>query len=92
VGYLPGWMWAILAITGCLLVSYVRARSEAAGSGKLDVGVAERGERLLILAVGGIIGLVGYAVVVIAILTHLTVIQRLIVARSRLETSRSILS
>jgi archaetidylinositol phosphate synthase len=85
VGYLPGWMWVVLAITGCLLVSYVRARSEAAGSGRLDVGVAERGERLLILAGGGMVGLIGYAVVAIAVLTHLTVIQRLVVARSRLK-------
>ena len=73
------------AIVGSFMVSYIRARAEAAGSGKLDVGIAERGERILILAVGALIGYVQYAVVVVAVLTHLTVLQRLFVARLRLS-------
>lgn len=85
VGYLPGWLWGLLALTGSLLVSYTRARAEAEGSGKLAVGIAERGERFLILAVGGLLALAGYAVVLIAILAHLTVAQRLVVARRRLR-------
>lgn len=78
-------VWVFLAIVGSFMVSYTRARAEAAGSGKLDVGVAERAERILILAVGAIIGFTLYAVVVIAVLTHLTVLQRLFVARLRLR-------
>ena len=85
MGYLPGWFWVVLAISGSLLVSYIRARSEAAGSGKLDVGIAERGERMLILALGGIVGYVGHAVVLVAVLAHFTVVHRLVVARSRLK-------
>jgi archaetidylinositol phosphate synthase len=85
VGYLPGWLWGLLALTGSLLVSYTRARAEAEGSGKLAVGIAERGERFLILAVGGLLALTGYAVVLIVILAHLTVAQRLVVARRRLR-------
>jgi archaetidylinositol phosphate synthase len=85
VGYLPSWLWGLLALTGSLLVSYTRARAEAEGSGKLAVGIAERGERFLILAVGGLLALTGYAVVLIAILAHLTVAQRLVVARRRLR-------
>jgi archaetidylinositol phosphate synthase len=89
-GLMPGWVWGILAIIGSFMVSYTRARAEAAGSGKLDVGIAERAERLLILAIGAILGLTGYAltgyaVVLIVILTHLTVIQRLAVAWQRLR-------
>jgi archaetidylinositol phosphate synthase len=83
-GFLPGWAWGILAITGCLMVSYVRSRAEAAGSGKLDVGVAERAERILILATGALIGHTQHAVVLIVILTHLTVVQRLFAAKLRL--------
>jgi len=85
VGILPGWAWGILAIVGSFMVSYTRARAEAAGSGKLDVGLAERGERIIILAVGALIGYVQYAVVLIVILTHLTVAQRLFAAKLRLS-------
>ncbi len=84
-GLLSGWAWGILAIVGSLMVSYTRARAEAAGSGKLDVGVAERGERIIILAVGALIGYTQYAVVLIVILTHLTVAQRLFAAKLRLS-------
>lgn len=84
VGLLPGWAWGVLAIVGSLMVSYTRARAEAAGSGTLDVGIAERGERVLILAVGALIGYTQYAVVLIVILTHLTVVQRLYAAKLRL--------
>lgn len=85
VGFLPGWAWGILAIFGSLMVSYTRARAEAAGSGKLDVGIAERGERILILAAGALIGYTQYAVVLIVILAHLTVAQRLFAAKIRLS-------
>ena len=85
VGLIPGWAWGILAIVGSFMVSYIRARAEAAGSGKLDVGVAERAERLLILAVGALVSCTQYAVVIIVVLTHLTVLQRLFVAKLRLS-------
>lgn len=86
-GFMPGWGWAwgLLAIAGSFMVSYIRARAEAAGSGKLDVGIAERAERLLILAILALPGYTIYAVVIIAILTHLTVLQRLFVAWLRLH-------
>lgn len=87
ISFMPGWGWAwcMLAIAGSFMVSYIRARAEAAGSSKLDVGIAERAERLLILAIGALVGYTQYAVVIIAILTHLTVLQRLFVARRRLH-------
>jgi archaetidylinositol phosphate synthase len=81
---LPSWGWGILALTGSFMVSYTRARAEAAGSGRLDMGIAERGERFLILAFGGMLGLTRYAVALVAILTHFTAIQRLFIARRRL--------
>lgn len=81
---LPDWAWCTLALTGSFMVSYTRARAEAAGSRKLDVGIAERGERLLILAFGGMLGYTHFAVALVAILAHATAIQRLIVAKYRL--------
>ena len=83
-GGLPGFVWGMLALVGSFMVSYTRARSESAGAGRLDVGLAERGERLLILIVGALLGLTKYAVALIAILTHFTVVQRLVVAKARL--------
>jgi len=84
-GFLPGWGWGLLAMVGSFMVSYVRARAEATGSGKLDVGVAERAERLVVLAIGALVGYTQYAVVLIVILTHLTVLHRVIVAWHRLR-------
>lgn len=83
-----GWAWGLSAIVGSFTVSYIRARAEAAGSGKLDVGIAERAERLLILAIGAIFNLTAYAVVAIVILTHITVVQRIVVAWRRLKLLR----
>ena len=84
-GLLPGWAWGTLALTGSLMVSYIRARAEAAGSGTLDVGVAERAERLLIIALAAMLTLTRYALALIVVLTHVTVVHRLIVAKERLR-------
>jgi len=80
-----GWLWGLLAIAGSFMVSYTRARAEAAGSSRLDVGIAERAERLIILAIGALLGYTPYAVVVIVIITHITVIQRMVAIRQRLR-------
>jgi archaetidylinositol phosphate synthase len=71
------------ALTGSLLVSYARARAEAAGVKMEAVGVAERAERIIILAVASFLSVVwrealGWGMVVLAILTNLTVFQRVV--------------
>ena len=81
---IPGLAWGGAAMLGSFMVSYVRARGEAAGAGKMEVGLAERGERLLLLGLGSVLGLTNYAVVLVAVLSHLTVVQRMVVARRRL--------
>ena len=83
---LPSWAWGTLALGGSFMVSYTRARAELAGSGKLAVGLAERPERILILAIGSLLAFTNYAVALIAILSHLTAIHRLLVAKKRLES------
>ncbi|KXA95478.1 hypothetical protein AKJ39_03095 [candidate division MSBL1 archaeon SCGC-AAA259J03] len=80
----PEWILPVFALLGSMLVSYVRARAESAGSGKLDVGIAERAERLLILAIGAFLNLVPFALLIIVVLTFFTVIQRVWEARLRL--------
>jgi archaetidylinositol phosphate synthase len=80
-----GWLWAGYALIGSFLVSYTRARAESAGCRKLSVGVAERTERMIILALGGLSGFLGWALVLIAVLSHITVIQRVLRAKSILS-------
>lgn len=73
-----------VVILGSLLVPYVRARAEPLVE-KCDVGIAERAERVIIFAGGLIIGVDIGALWALAILTHLTVIQRLLYVRARLR-------
>jgi len=63
------------------MVSYARARAEAAGVGMAAVGLAERAERMLLLAAATFFGyfwvdVLGWGVVLLAALSHLTVLQR----------------
>ena len=76
-----GAVWGLAALTGSMMVSYTRARAEAAGIKMESVGFAERAERMLILAGASIIAFfwlpaLGYGIAVLAVLTNLTVIQR----------------
>jgi len=78
---LCGVAWGLAAVVGSLMVSYTRARSEAAGVGMAAVGLAERAERMLVLAVVSMgaylwLDLLSWGVVLLAVLSHVTVIQR----------------
>jgi len=47
-------LWGLIALTGSLLVSYSRARAEAAGIKMESIGLAERAERIIILAIASL--------------------------------------
>ncbi len=79
------WFLGGLALTGSLLVSYTRARAEAGGTGVLNIGVAERAERMILIILGAFLGLLHWAVLVVAVMSHLTVLQRMIAARKILK-------
>jgi CDP-diacylglycerol---glycerol-3-phosphate 3-phosphatidyltransferase len=70
-------MLIFLTIVGSLMVSYTRARAEGLG---LDcrVGLLGRPERIAILAAGLILNLVTPALLILAIFTNLTAVQRMI--------------
>jgi archaetidylinositol phosphate synthase len=78
--------WGLIALAGSLLVSYSRARAEAAGVTMESVGVAERPERIIILAAASVaaifwpsvlnIGTLNIGIIVLAVLSNLTVLQR----------------
>ena len=67
-----------LAAGGSLMVSYTRARAEAVGT-SCEVGWAERPERVVILIVGALLGrnVFRIALWILAILSHVTALQRL---------------
>ena len=65
------------AATGALLISYARARAEAAGF-SASVGLAARTERVVLLALCLLIGQPLWALWILAIATHLTAITRII--------------
>jgi archaetidylinositol phosphate synthase len=80
-GTVWGTVWALAALSGSLLVSYSRARAEAAGIKMESVGFAERAERMLIIAVISVIAFfwlptLGYGIALLAVLSNFTVLQR----------------
>jgi len=64
-------------IVGSLLVSYVRARAEGLGL-DAEVGIMRRTMRILTLALGLLINQVTIILWILAILTHLTAVYRLL--------------
>jgi CDP-diacylglycerol---glycerol-3-phosphate 3-phosphatidyltransferase len=88
-----GWAGVtVLALVGGFLVSYARARAEGLGL-RADVGVAERTERLVLLALGLLLGDVwlpalAIAVSLVALLSWITVVQRVLHVRSQSLASR----
>jgi archaetidylinositol phosphate synthase len=86
IGRLCDPTWGLLALAGALLVSYSRARAEAAGIRMESIGVAERAERIIILATASAatifwpsvlnVGTLNIGIIVLAVLSNLTVLQR----------------
>ena len=77
-------VWGVVgfaAVIGSLLVSYSRARAEAAGIKMETVGLAERAERIIVIAAASFLNLLWadalrWSVLLLAVLTNLTVMQR----------------
>jgi CDP-diacylglycerol---glycerol-3-phosphate 3-phosphatidyltransferase len=83
----------VIAVLGSLLVSYTRARAEALGV-ECKVGLANRAVRVVILSIGlvfaegaslGDFSLLKPAIYVLAVLTTVTVLQRVFHVRSELN-------
>jgi len=73
--------WGLLALIGSLLTSYARARSEAAGIPMETVGIVERAERLIIVALASLLSIVwvdalSWTIILLALATNITVLQR----------------
>jgi len=77
-----------VAMSGAFLVSYMRARLEGLGK-ECRVGLLERQDRVIVLAVGGLVGEIGLniALWLIAVFSHFTALQRIRFAIKVLEDS-----
>lgn len=83
----PG--WAMFALFGMVMASYVRARAEATGKvASCDVGFAGRPEKMLLLVIGLALQqllpplrILEWAVIAVGVLSHITALQRLLYAR-----------
>jgi phosphatidylglycerophosphate synthase len=79
-GQMHALVFTFIAAIGVAIIPYARARADAA-SIECKAGLMERPERLLILLIGIFFNLLLYAVVALAVLTHVTVIQRILFVR-----------
>ncbi|OPY69211.1 MAG: CDP-diacylglycerol--inositol 3-phosphatidyltransferase [Syntrophorhabdaceae bacterium PtaU1.Bin034] len=73
-----------VAAIGVAIIPYARARAEAA-SIKCKNGLLERPERVILLVIGLMSGLLKPVVLILAVFTHVTVIQRILLARKELR-------
>ncbi len=91
----PLWLLAgLAALMGSLLVSYSRAKGEGAAVKMETVGLAERAERIIILVLASFLSLLWrdalrWSVVLLAVLTNLTVLQRAIHFREASQRKKS---
>ncbi|MEJ5293565.1 MAG: archaetidylinositol phosphate synthase [Candidatus Methanosuratincola sp.] len=67
----------IAAMIGSVMVSYVRARGEVEKVGMSAVGLMERAERIVLVSATAILGILDIGMMLLALLTNITVLQRL---------------
>lgn len=86
IGNLASPFWCLLALGMSLLVSYTRARAESLGVELKGIGLGERAERMLILAIVGMIPLdlivngetgMKWAVIIVSVVAGITLVQRI---------------
>lgn len=90
-GHIPG-LLIYTATFGVVMASYVRGKAESVGGlDDCNVGFAGRAEKLIILYVGlglegwfHVSGAIFWSVVLIAAISHITFVQRLLYTRSQL--------
>jgi CDP-diacylglycerol---glycerol-3-phosphate 3-phosphatidyltransferase len=70
----------LIAAIGVALIPYARARAEAA-SFVCKTGFLERPERLILLLLGLFVGILPYIILILAVLTHVTVLQRILLVK-----------
>lgn len=87
IGGLSNPILAMIALSTSILVSYLRARAESLGIELKGIGVGERAERLLILAICGLIpisGSIQWGVIIIILISTFSFIQRFMYVLKRI--------
>lgn len=67
----------LLAITLSLLVSYTRAKADSLGVSLAGVGIGERSERIVVLALSSLVGLAYYGIIAVLVLAAVTFVERI---------------
>jgi len=75
-----GMLLSLVSLVGSFLVSYAKARAEGLGI-SCNIGIMERPERIVLLAIGAITGYIIPVLWIMSALTHITVIQRILHTR-----------
>ena len=70
----------LVTLVGTIMVSYTKARAQSIGV-SCEIGLMERPERLIVLIAGAVFNLLTPAMIVLAILTNLTALQRILYTR-----------
>jgi len=83
IGGLCEFHWGLMAMVGSLLVSYTRARAEMERVKMETVGLMERPERILALAIFTLLeicwtDLLKWGMIFLAVMTNLTALQRIV--------------
>ena len=88
IGELADPILCLIAVSSSLLVSYTRSRAETLGIDLRGVGFGERAERILILAILGLLPFshsLEYGVIIVIVIAVFTVIQRIYITLKNLE-------
>jgi CDP-diacylglycerol--glycerol-3-phosphate 3-phosphatidyltransferase len=76
----PGAILTMATLAGTVMVSYTKARAQSIGV-RCEIGVMERPERLIALIAGATFHLLTPVMALLALLTNLTAIQRIVYTR-----------
>jgi archaetidylinositol phosphate synthase len=92
LGQLADSFWCLVALGLSLLVSYARARAESLGGKLKGIGIGERAERLLIIAIIGMIPVreaMQWAMIIVSIVAGITLAQRMAVTVRKLSSNEA---
>ena len=92
LGQLADSFWCLVALGLSLLVSYTRARAESLGGKLKGIGIGERAERLLIIAIIGMIPVregMQWAMIIVSIVAGITLAQRMAITVRRLSSTEA---
>jgi len=80
-GEARGVFLTMATLVGTMMVSYTKARAQSIGV-SCEIGLMERPERMIVLIAGAAFHLLTPAVIVLAVLTNLTALQRIFYVRA----------